>query len=86
MAFHAQHQSLAGKDGALTKQKAATLQQLQALQARNEKLDKLMTEGDTLSAEIQDNRLQMDAAYMRYFVWLGAAVTLGLVAMHKAAK
>ena len=36
MAFHAQHQSLAGKDGALTKQKAATLQQLQALQARNE--------------------------------------------------
>ena len=86
MAFHAQHQSLAGKDGALTKQKAATLQQLQALQKRNDKLNRLMTEGDTLSAEIQDNRLQMDAAYMRYFVWLGAAVTLGLVAMHRAAK
>ena len=86
MAFHAQHQSLAGKDGALTKQKAATLQQLQALQARNEKLDKLMTEGDTLSAEIHDNQLQVNAQYMRYFVWLGAAVTLGLVAMHKAAK
>jgi len=86
MAFHAQHQSLAGKDGALTKQKAATLQQLQALQARNEKLDKLMTEGDTLSAEIYDNQLQVNAQYMRYFVWLGAAVTLGLVAMHKAAK
>ena len=34
----------------------------------NEKLDKLMSEGNTLSAEIQDNRLQMDAAYMRYFV------------------
>ena len=86
MAFHAQHQSLAGKDGALTKQKAATLQQLQALQARNEKLDRLMTEGDTLSAEIYDNQLQVNAQYMRYFVWLGAAVTLGLVAMHKAAK
>jgi len=86
MAFHAQHQSLAGKDGALTKQKAATLQQLQALQARNEKLDRLMTEGDTLSAEIHDNQLQVNAQYMRYFVWLGAAVTLGLVAMHKAAK
>ena len=86
MAFHAQHQSLAGKDGALTKQKAATLQQLQALQARNEKLDKLMTEGDTLSAEIHDNQLQVNAQYMRYFVWLGAAVTLGLVAMHRAAK
>ena len=86
IAFHAQHQSLAGKDGALTKQKAATLQQLQALQARNEKLDRLMTEGDTLSAEIHDNQLQVNAQYMRYFVWLGAAVTLGLVAMHKAAK
>ena len=86
MAFHAQHQSLAGKDGALTKQKATTLQQLQVLQSRNDKLNRLMTEGDTLSAEIQDNRLQMNAAYMRYFVWLGAAVTLGLVAMHRAAK
>ena len=86
MAFHAQHQSLAGKDGALTKQKATTVQQLQVLQSRNDKLNRLMTEGDTLSAEIQDNRLQMDAAYMRYFVWLGAAVTLGLVAMHRAAK
>ena len=45
-----------------------------------------MRQGTTLSAEIQDNRLQMDAAYMRYFVWLGAAITLGLVAMHRAAK
>ena len=86
MAFHAQHQSLAGKDGALTKQKATTVQQLQVLQSRNDKLNRLMREGDTLSAEIQDNRLQMDAAYMRYFVWLGAAGTLGLVAMHRAAK
>ena len=67
-------------------QKASTLKQLKILQGRNEKLDKLMTEGNTLSAEIQDNRLQMDAAYMRYFVWLGAAITLGLVAMHRAAK
>ena len=39
-----------------------------------------MTEGDTLSAEIHDNQLQVNAQYMRYFVWLGAAVTLGLVA------
>ena len=60
--------------------------QLQELQTRNARLDRLMAEGDTLSAEIQDNRLQMDSAYMRYFVWLGAAITLGLVAVHKAAK
>ena len=86
MAYHAQHRNLVGKDGTLTSQKASTLKQLQILQARNAKLDKLLTEGDTLSANITDNRLQMNAAYMRYFVWLGAAVTLGLVAMHRAAK
>ena len=86
MAYHAQHRNLVGKDGTLTSQKASTLKQLQILQGRNAKLDKLLTEGDTLSANITDNRLQMNAAYMRYFVWLGAAVTLGLVAMHRAAK
>ena len=86
MAFHAQHQNLTGKDGTLTNQKASTLKQLKNLQGQNVKLDKLMRQGTTLSAEIQDNRLQMDAAYMRYFVWLGAAITLGLVAMHRAAK
>jgi len=86
MALHAQHQRLAGSDGDLSKQKASTMKQLQELQTRNARLDRLMAEGDTLSAEIQDNRLQMDSAYMRYFVWLGAAITLGLVAVHKAAK
>ena len=86
MAFHARHQELTGENGTLTNQKASTLKQLKNLQSQNVKLDKLMRQGSTLSAEIQDNRLQMDAAYMRYFVWLGAAVTLGLVAMHRAAK
>ena len=86
MAFHAQHQDLVGESGTLTGQKASTLKQLQILQERNAKLDKLLTEGDTLSAELTDNRLQMNATYMRYFVWLGAAITLGLVAVHRAAK
>ena len=86
MAYHAQQQRLTGDDGALTNQKASTLQQLKLLQERNDKLNKLMTEGDTLNANIVDNRLQMNSAYMRYFVWLAAAVTLGLVALHKTAK
>jgi len=86
MAFHGQHQQLAGVGGQLSQQKSATLQQLQELQSQQARLNKLMTEGDTLSASIQDNTLQMNAAYMRYFVWLGAAITLGLVAMHRAAK
>jgi len=86
MAYHAQHQNLIGKDGTLTGQKASTLKQLNILQERNAKLDRLLTEGDTLSANLTDNQLQLNAAYMRYFVWLGAAITLGLVAMHRAAK
>ena len=86
MAFHGQHQQLTGDNGQLSQQKSATLQQLQELQSQQARLNKLMTEGDTLSASIHDNTLQMNAAYMRYFVWLGAAITLGLVAMHRAAK
>jgi len=86
MAFHGQHQQLTGKDGQLTQQKASTLQQLKELQLQQDRLNRLMTEGDTLSASVHDNTLQMNAAYMRYFVWLGAAITLGLVAMHRAAK
>jgi hypothetical protein len=86
MAFHSQQQQLTGADGRLTQQKSSTLQQLTELQSQQSRLNKLMTEGDTLSATIHDNTLQMNAAYMRYFVWLGAAITLGLVAMHKASK
>ena len=78
MAFHGQHQQLAGVGGQLSQQKSATLKQLQELQSQQGRLNKLMTEGDTLSASIHDNTLQMNAAYMRYFVWLGAAVTLGI--------
>ena len=86
MAFHSQHQQLTGTDGQLSQQKSSTLLQLKELQSQQSRLNKLMTEGDTLSATIHDNTLQMNAAYMRYFVWLGAAITLGLVAMHRAAK
>ena len=86
MAFHNQHQQLTGTDGQLNQQKSSTLQQLTDLQSQQARLNRLMTEGDTLSATIHDNTLQMNAAYMRYFVWLGAAITLGLVAMHRAAK
>jgi len=82
--FH--RQQLSGDDGQLSQQKSSTLQQLTDLQSQQSRLNKLMTEGDTLSATIHDNTLQMNAAYMRYFVWLGAAITLGLVAMHRAAK
>lgn len=86
MAFHSQHQQLTGKAGQTTKQKASTMKQIQVLQGQQARLNKLMVEGDTLDAIVHDNTLQMNSAYMRYFVWFGAAVTLGLVAMHRAAN
>jgi len=84
MDLHYEQQQLGGIGGKLVQQKSSTLQQLGELKSRQDRLDKLITEGDTLSATIHDNTLQMNAAYMRYFVWFGAAVTLGLVAMHKS--
>ena len=86
MDLHKERYKLIGEKGVTTRQKSATLTQLKQLQTRQEKLNKLMTEGDTLSAIVHDNTLQLNAAYMRYFVWFGAAVTLGLVAMHRATK
>jgi hypothetical protein len=86
MAFHSQRQKLISTDGQLTQQKSSTLNQLKDLQSQQSRLDKLTEEGDTLSAIVHDNTLQMNAAYMRYFIWLGAAITLGLVAAHRSTK
>jgi len=85
-ALHAQQQDLTGKEGTITKQKAITMKQLQVLQSQQDKLNKLMEEGNTLNAIVHDNTLQMNAAYLRYIVWFGAAVTIGLVAIHRATK
>ena len=86
MSFHGQNMQLVGENGSVTQQKASNLKQLQQLQYQQGRLNKLMTEGDTLNAIVHDNNLQMHAEYMRYFVWLTAAITLGLVAFHRASK
>ena len=84
--FHAQRQDLTGQAGRLTKQKANTLNQLKTLQSRQDMMDRLMAEGSTLQAKVEDNRLQMNAAYLHYFIWFAAAVTLGLVAIKRSAN
>ena len=84
--FHIKRQSLIKKKGVLATQKTDTLAQLKQLQTSEDKFNRLVTQGDTLEGELEDNRLQMNSEYLRYFIWLGAAITLGLVAMHKAAK
>ena len=58
---------------------------VEALQKKREMVKRLMQQGDTLEGELKDNTLQLNAVYMRYFVWLAAAITLGLVAVRKGA-
>ena len=82
--FRAQKQDLTGRSGRLTKQKAKTLNQLNSLQSRQDMMDRLTLEGNTLQAELEDNRFQMDAAYLHYFIWLAATITLGLIAMKRS--
>ena len=84
--FHAERQDLTGNSGRLTKQKKNTLTQLKNLQSRQDTLDRLASEGTTLQAKVDDNRLQMNAAYLHYFIWFAAAVTLGLVAIKRSAN
>jgi len=81
--LNAQKLNLNGNDGAITIQKRSTRPQIAVLHQKQNILNKLMTEGDTLEGELEDNKLQMRAEYIRYFVWFSAAVTLGLVAFHK---
>ena len=54
-----------------------------ALQKKRDMVKRLMQQGDTLEGEFKDSTLQLNAVYMRYFVWLAAAITLGLVAVRK---
>ena len=84
--FHVKRQSLVKEKGVLTTQKSDNLAQLKQLQTSEDKFNRLVTQGNTLEGALEDNRLQMNSEYLRYFVWLSAAVTLGLVIIHKAAK
>ncbi len=56
-----------------------------ALQKKRDMVKRLMQQGDTLEGEFKDSTLQLNAVYLRYFVWLAAAITLGLVAVRKGA-
>lgn len=56
------------------------------LDSKQQEIQKLKTAGNTLKGELEDNTLQMNAQYLRYFVWFVSALTLGLVAVKKASN
>jgi|TARA_R110002012_G_scaffold103915_3_gene243966 hypothetical protein len=56
------------------------------VESQQKKIKRLTTSGHTLRGELEDNTLQMNSQYLRYFIWFTAAVTLGLVAVKKASN
>jgi len=56
------------------------------VESNQQEIKRLTTAGHTLQGELEDNTLQMNAQYLRYFIWFTAAVTLGLVAVKKASN
>jgi hypothetical protein len=56
------------------------------VESQQKEIKRLTTSGHTLQGELEDNTLQMNAQYLRYFIWFTAAVTLGLVAVKKASN
>ena len=53
------------------------------LNSSQNRYNNLISQNNTLEAALEDSRLQMNSEQFRYFIWLGAAITLGLVALHK---
>lgn len=56
------------------------------VESQQQEIKRLRTAGHTLRGELEDNTLQMNAQYLRYFIWFVSAVTLGLVAVKKASN
>lgn len=81
--FHTQRQHLIEKNGVLATQQKMTLKQLKHLNSSQNRYNNLISQNNTLEAALEDSRLQMNSEQFRYFIWLGAAITLGLVALHK---
>lgn len=70
----------------LSMQKENVAKLLQKNDEKQSVIRHLTAQRDTLNGALEDNRLQMTAAYMRYFVWFVAASTMGLVGIKMLAK
>lgn len=81
--IHVQDQQL---ESTVQKHRAVLQTRLQSLSGERDRLNQLARQQETLTGELANSHLVVDSAYYRYIVWFGAAVTLGLVAMHRAAQ
>ena len=60
--------------------------QMQKLQDQHQQHQRIKIASSTLKGEIEDNRLQLDSAYVQYLVCFFAASTLAAVAFHQVTK
>ena len=60
--------------------------QMKHLKKERSLFNKLNTDQNTLEGEIEDNKLQVNAAYLHYLVWFIAASTIGAIAVQQALK
>ena len=59
---------------------------LAILNKQRQEFIKLSNSQNTLHGNLQDNKLQNNAVFMHYMVWVVAASTIGVVAVHQALK
>ena len=59
---------------------------LAILNKQRQEFIKLSNSQNTLYGNLQDNKLQNNAVFMHYMVWVVAASTIGVVAVHQALK
>ncbi|MDA9629919.1 hypothetical protein N9S60_00020 [bacterium] len=70
---------IAEKNGKLNKN-------IQTLDKQRQQFIKLSNSQNTLYGNLQDNKMQNNAVFMHYMVWVVAASTIGVVAVHQALK
>ena len=59
---------------------------IQTLDKQRQQFIKLSNSQNTLYGNLQDNKMQNNAVFMHYMVWVVAASTIGAVAVHQALK
>ena len=84
--FHTKRQYLIEEKGVLANQQQSTLKQIKHLKTSQNRFNNLIAQNNTLEGALEDSRLQMNSEQFRYFIWLVAAVTLGLIAVHKSSR
>lgn len=81
--IHTQDEAL---DAQARRHRALLQGRLKSLSSERDRLDQLSRQQETLTGELKNSHLVVDSAYYKYIIWFVAALTLGLAAMHRAAR